>query len=114
MSTVTGTRLKDKVAIVTGGSSGFGRAISQRFISEGCRVIVADLNEDGAKETIAKSSTEANGVALKMDVTSRDAWTNAVKEANSKWGRLDIVVNNAGWSYKNKVRDSKVIHRQST
>lgn len=103
MATVTGERLKGKVAIVTGGGSGFGRAISQRFLSEGCKVIVGDLNEDTAKETIAKAaSSNENGAALQFDVTSEEGWAKAVKDAQSRWGRLDIVVNNAGWSYKNK------------
>lgn len=105
MSTVTGVRLKDKVAIVTGGGSGFGRAISQRFLSEGCRVIIGDLNMDTASETIAKAkSSNENGIALVMDVTKQEDWKKAVDKANEKFGRLDVVVNNAGWSYKNKVR----------
>ena len=104
MATVTGERLKGKVAIVTGGGSGFGRATSQRFLSEGCKVIVGDLNEDTAKETISKaSSSSENGVAVKFDVTSQEGWSRAVKEALDRFGRLDIVVNNAGWSYNNKV-----------
>lgn len=104
MSTVTGVRLKDKVAIVTGGGSGFGRAISQRFLGEGCRVIIGDLNMDTASETIAKAkSSNENGHALVMDVTKQEDWKKAVATANEKFGRLDIVVNNAGWSYKNKV-----------
>lgn len=80
-----------------------GRAIALRFASEGCRVIAGDINESGAGETVKNFGDEQNGLALKMDVTSQSDWTNAVQEAASRFGRLDVVVNNAGWSYKNKV-----------
>lgn len=92
--------MQGRVAIVTGGSSGFGRAISIRLASEGCKVLVGDLNEVGAKETVSLMQSHGEGAVWRMDVSQEAGWTGAVKEALSKWGRVDCVVNNAGWSYK--------------
>ncbi|KAL9051137.1 MAG: hypothetical protein Q9162_006209 [Coniocarpon cinnabarinum] len=97
-------RLRGKVAIVTGAASGFGRSIATRFAQEGCRVLAGDVNDSGAAETVENFGGEALGIALKMDVTSDADWKTATQKAESQFGRLDIVVNNAGWSYKNKVR----------
>ena len=99
----TGTRLSGKVAIVTGAASGFGRAIASRFASEGCRVVVGDINEAGSAETVASIGGESKAAAVRMDVSSEADWTRAVQEAESKFGKSpDIVINNAGWSYRNK------------
>ena len=66
-------------------------------------MIAGDINDSGAAETVKNAGGAETGHALKMDVTSEADWKNAVQEAESKFGRLDIVINNAGWSYKNKV-----------
>ncbi|SFJ80720.1 SDR family oxidoreductase [Jannaschia pohangensis] len=85
-------RLKDKTAIVTGGASGFGRGIVDKFVAEGARVLVADLNGDGAAE-VARA---IGGLSAGMDV-SRDAdWAALTAQAMDAWGRIDILVNNAG------------------
>ncbi|KAI9705697.1 MAG: hypothetical protein M1820_005107 [Bogoriella megaspora] len=96
----TAGRLAGKVALVTGGASGFGAAMSTLFSHEGCRVLLADLNEDGAKSLA--STLGSNVQAEKMDVTSGEDWERVIDGIISNWGRLDIVVNNAGTSYKNK------------
>jgi len=96
-----GNRLSGKVAIVTGAGSGFGAAISERFAAEGCRVLIGDINEKGAKATADKIGGN-NTIIMNMNVTSADNWKAAVDAVVQKWGRLDIVVNNAGTSYKNK------------
>jgi len=102
---MTGTRLQGKVAIVTGGASGFGKAISTRFSQEGCKVFIGDLNESGAKElaTTLSSSTSSSDIhSQSMDVTNEGHWKSAIETCVSKWGRVDIVVNNAGTTYRNK------------
>jgi len=102
---MTGTRLQGKVAIVTGGASGFGKAISTRFFQEGCKVFIGDLNESGAKElaTTLSSSTSSSDIhSQSMDVTNEAHWKSAIETCVSKWGRVDIVVNNAGTTYRNK------------
>lgn len=95
-------RLAGKVAIVTGGGSGFGEAISKRFAEEGAQVIVADLNPEGG-ERVASYKPD-NMLFIKMNVALAADWKSVVETAIQKFGRLDICVNNAGTSYKNKVR----------
>ncbi|KAL9625574.1 MAG: hypothetical protein Q9160_000287 [Pyrenula sp. 1 TL-2023] len=92
-------RLEGKAAIVTGAASGFGLAITQRFTSEGCSVIAADLNSSALDSNFASTSSVHAVVA---NVTSSSDWANLAKTAVSKFGALDILVNNAGTSYKNK------------
>jgi len=106
MSSSSGTslgRLKGKVAIVTGGASplGFGFAIAQRFMQEGAKVIIGDLDGSGAESVaLSFSSPDVKGVA--MDVCKQEDWEKAVGTAIKDFGRLDIVVNNAGVTYRNK------------
>ncbi|TID18103.1 hypothetical protein E2P81_ATG11070 [Venturia nashicola] len=100
---MTGTRLKGKVAIVTGGASGFGKAISTRFSQEGCKVLIGDLNESGARElATALSASSPDILSQSMDVTNEAHWRSAIDTCVRKWGCVDIVVNNAGTTYKNK------------
>jgi 3-oxoacyl-[acyl-carrier protein] reductase len=87
-------RLKGKTAIVTGGGSGFGAGIARRFAEEGAKVVVNDVNASGEK--IAK---EIGGRFVQGDVTRGADWARLVAEAGPQ---LDIVVNNAGWTHRNK------------
>ncbi len=84
-------RLEGKVAIVTGAGSGFGAGIARKFASEGARVLVADINEDAARQ-VAK---EIGGVAGRVDVSSGES-VKAMAEAAAALGAVDILVNNAG------------------
>lgn len=92
-------RLKGKVAIVTGAGSGFGAAIARRFHEEGARVVVNDIDAAGA-EKVAVSLPGA--IAAAGDVTRSQDWHRLVEVAVSSHGKLDIVVNNAGWTHRNK------------
>ena len=87
-------RLQGKVAIVTGGGSGFGAGIARRFAQEGAQVIVNDLNPSGGQ-----IAGEIGGRFVQGDVTRGDDWAKLVREAGPQ---LDIVVNNAGWTHRNK------------
>jgi 3-oxoacyl-[acyl-carrier protein] reductase len=87
-------RLKDKVAIVTGAGSGFGAGIARRFAAEGAQVIVNDVNPAGEK--VAK---EIGGRFVQADVTRGGDWAKLVRDAGPD---LAIVVNNAGWTHRNK------------
>jgi 3-oxoacyl-[acyl-carrier protein] reductase len=88
-------RLQGKLAIVTGGGSGFGAGIAKRFADEGAKVIVADINAQGG-ERVAK---EVGGKFVQADVTKGSDWARLVSSAGAE---LDIVVNNAGWTHRNK------------
>ncbi|KAJ5908604.1 hypothetical protein N7495_001286 [Penicillium taxi] len=94
-----GSRLQGKVALITGGGSGFGAAIANRYAQESAKVIITDINVEGG-EKIAASSP--NIIFQKMDVTQREDWHTVANLAFSEYGRLDVVVNNAGTSYRNK------------
>jgi 3-oxoacyl-[acyl-carrier protein] reductase len=93
-------RLKDQVAIVTGAASGFGAEISRRYVAEGAKVAVADMNEEGAKKVAAELGS--NAFAIKCDVTKRADIDALVAATLKHFGTLDIVVNNAGYSHKNQ------------
>jgi 3-oxoacyl-[acyl-carrier protein] reductase len=88
-------RLKGKVAIVTGAGSGFGAGIARRFAQEGAKVVVNDINAQ-AGEKVAK---EVGGSFVQADVTRGDDWARLVGAAGPG---LDIIVNNAGWTHRNK------------
>lgn len=92
--------LTDRVAIVTGGGQGIGRAICLRLASEGARVAVTDRDLATAEETARLINDGGRGEALplRMDITDLEAVKNGVEEARQKWGgRVDVLVNNAGW-----------------
>ena len=95
----TGNRLEGKTAIVTGGASGIGEATTRLFVEEGAEVIIADI--DDAKGNALEAELNRNGeVALyrQFDVTQESRWIEVVDEVIARWGRLDVVVNNAGMS----------------
>jgi 3-oxoacyl-[acyl-carrier protein] reductase len=88
-------RLTNKLAIVTGAGSGFGAGIARRFAEEGARVVVNDIDVQ-AGERVAK---EVGGSFMQADVTRSEDWAKLVRAAGPA---LDIVVNNAGWTHRNK------------
>ncbi|MEW6639070.1 MAG: glucose 1-dehydrogenase [Pseudomonadota bacterium] len=93
-------RLQGKSAIVTGGASGFGEEIVHAFVREGAGVVILDLNGDGAAKVAAAAGKGA--VAVAGDVTKKADIERAVQQAVASFGKLDIVVNNAGWTFRNK------------
>ncbi len=91
-------RLQSKIAIVTGAASGFGEGIARRFAADGARVVAADLNLDGARRLAA----EIGAVAVGGDVSKGADVKAIVQAALREFGGLDIVVNNAGTTHRNR------------
>lgn len=87
-------RLTGKRAIVTGAGSGIGRAIATRFVSEGAKVLVADINGEAAQKVVDDLGNSA--VAYQLDVTNAASFEKAIKNVAELWGGLDVLVNNAG------------------
>ena len=95
-------RLKDKVAIISGGNTGIGKAISLRFADEGSTVIIAARNPDTAEETLTQvREIGADGVFIPCDVTDINQCEAVVEETIERYGKLDTLVNNAGIIYRN-------------
>ncbi len=88
-------RLRDRVAIITGAASGIGAASARLFAAEGAKVLIADMHEPNGS---ALADELGEGVAFcKVDVTREDDVAAAVDDAMSRWGRLDVMFNNAGF-----------------
>ena len=87
-------KLTGKVAIVTGGASGIGEGIVDLFQEEGAIVICADINE----EALQRASEKENVHGMKLDVSSDENWKTLAAEVKEKFGRIDVLVNNAGIS----------------
>lgn len=96
-------RLNDLVAIVTGGGSGFGEAICHQYASHGAKVLVADLDEAKA-QAVADAVTAAGGeaAACQVDVAVSETMGAMVATAMERFGRIDVMVNNAGMSHPNR------------
>ncbi|KAK0289428.1 hypothetical protein LTR35_002625 [Friedmanniomyces endolithicus] len=103
-------KLSGKVAIITGGAGGLGKGIVERFKNDGADVILADFVEEVGKKTAEELKVEF----FKCDVTSREDWEAVVKFAHEKFGKIDAVVNNAGWTYSNKVSEEGTDYQRLT
>lgn len=84
--------MKDKIVFITGGTSGYGKAMAKRFTEEGAKVIVSARRQDELDQTAREIGCDT----LRMDVTDFDAWTSARNFIMEKYGRIDVLINNAG------------------
>jgi meso-butanediol dehydrogenase / (S,S)-butanediol dehydrogenase / diacetyl reductase len=90
-------KLMGKVAIVTGGASGIGRASAIAFAREGARVVVADRNQQGGEETAAAIAAEGHEALFELvDVSKEADIQKMIEDTVARWGRIDILFNNAG------------------
>jgi 2-hydroxycyclohexanecarboxyl-CoA dehydrogenase len=100
-------KLHDKIAIVTGAGQGIGRGIAEKLAAEGATVAVTDVDEERAKETAAEiGGVGSSVVGIWADVTSRESVEAMVAQVYRQFGRIDVLVNNAGWDKASPFVDS--------
>ncbi|QDC01977.1 SDR family oxidoreductase [Mesorhizobium sp. 8] len=94
-----GERLKGKVAVITGAASGFGEGMARRFAEEGARVVVSDINAKGAERVAGDIGKAA--IWTQTDVSQASEFEEMAKAALDAFGRIDVMVNNAGFTHRN-------------
>lgn len=97
-------KLDDKIAIVTGAGQGIGKAIAEKLSAEGATVVVTDINEATAKETAERLGNAS--VGIRTDVTDPASVEAMVEQVTTQFGRVDVLVNNAGWDKASPFMDS--------
>jgi 3-hydroxybutyrate dehydrogenase len=100
-------KLKDKVCIVTGAASGLGHGIAKLYVAQGAKVVIADLKADIASAAAADLTGMGPGeaIGIDMDVTSEEAVNKGVAAVAAKWGRVDVLVSNAGIQIVHKIEE---------
>lgn len=99
-------RLQNKVAIITGSTQGMGATHARRFIKEGAKVVLTDLNAEKG-ETLAKQLGD-HALFIKQDVTSEQDWAYVVEQTLTKFGKIDVLVNNAGITMAQSILNTSV------
>jgi 3-hydroxybutyrate dehydrogenase len=99
--------LKNKVCLITGSASGIGLAIAERYLADGAKVVIADMNGDAAKATAEKLNAKGPGkaMAVVMNVTDEEAVNAGVAEVIAKWKQIDVLVSNAGIQIVHRLED---------
>jgi len=102
-------RLQGKVALISGGSRGMGAVEAALFAKEGAKVMVGDVREDEGRSLVEKINSEGGDAVFSLlDVTSEKDWDAAVSEPVSRFGKLDVLVNNAGVSARGSIEETTV------
>jgi len=101
-------RLKDKVAIITGAASGMGEAAAVLFAKEGAKVVATDITDQLEEKVQGIKDSGGEAVALKLDVSDEDSWKNVVEETINRYGKIDVLVNNAGIHIAKGVIDAEL------
>ena len=104
-------RLEGRVALITGGARGMGAAEAKLFSKEGAKVVIADILEDEGRQTEAEiNETGGDAIFIKLDVTQQSDWDAAIQRTVEQFGKLDVVVNNAGIASGYTIEDTTVEH----
>ena len=104
-------RLKDKIAIITGGSQGIGREYALRFAREGAHVAIADVREEQARAVVREiEKLGREGMALRMDVSKEEDTRAAAAQVAERFGRIDILVNNAALYFDMDMQDKSLAY----
>jgi 3-oxoacyl-[acyl-carrier protein] reductase len=107
-------RMKNKVVLITGGAAGIGKATAKRFVEEGAIVVICDVNEEAGKQTLDELGPEA--AFFKVDISDRDEVQKWVDDVVAKYGRVDVLINNAGIIRDGqlvKVKDGELVGQMS-
>ncbi|HIZ76131.1 MAG TPA: glucose 1-dehydrogenase [Firmicutes bacterium] len=109
-------RLKDKIAIITGAAGGIGRVAAELFVKEGAKVVLADKDSENgakaAKEICALSPNSA--IFFPLDVTDKQSWGQCIEQTLNTFGKLNILINNAGVSFRETVEETTMESWQTT
>ncbi len=109
MNDKKGKRLSGKVAVITGGARGIGEGIAYRYAEEGASIVIADLKEKEAAETISRiESSVSKAIFIKTDVADTASIEDMVSKTIKTFGKIDILVNNAGISLMRKITEASV------
>ena len=104
-------RLEGKVALITGGARGMGAAEAKLFSREGAKVVIADVLEDEGRQTEAEiNETGGDAIFIRLDVTQQSDWDAAIQRTVEQFGKLDVIVNNAGIASGSTIEEMTVEH----
>lgn len=97
-------RLSGQVALITGGGGGFGESFARRFVAEGAKVTIAELNPEAGRrvEKDIESIQKGSVIFVQADVTKKSSWEAVLQTTLEKFGKLDIIINNAGTTHAKK------------
>src|SRR5512139_1078448 len=99
-------RLENKVALISGGARGLGRAMAEEFVAEGARVVIGDVLEKTAAETAREIGDRAR--AIQLDVTQEKSWADAIAATLAAFGSLNVLVNNAGTAEGSRIWETSL------
>lgn len=97
------TRLSEKIAIVTGGARGMGEAHARKFVAEGAKVVITDLNQEAGAALAQELGEQA--IFIKQDVTKAEDWEQVIRETETAFGAVNVLVNNAGISISSNIEN---------